>query len=322
MSECRDRALKIADWLVRIQVAGGSYREGLFATGRGSFADRASSSPKSTAFQTGQAVTGLIRAYKETGEQRYLVSAVKACDWLLGKQSPDGSWSVSHQNVPRSYDSFIAWPLAILWRIYGKASYRESAIRNVDWCLNQQRGNGYFDNCSHTIGQPPLTHGIGYATQGLLETGVLLENSKYIEAARDAAEVLLRTYSVRGFKSVYHQWKGFLPARFDENWKSKDKFSCLTGNAQISLVWSKLYLCTGDIRFLNGALKMNDDLKSLQNLRSSNRGIRGEIKGSHPIYGPYITLQYPNWATKFFIDTLIAEEQALHKLMNGLSHKG
>ncbi|MGF1595582.1 MAG: hypothetical protein ACFCVK_01410 [Acidimicrobiales bacterium] len=33
--------------------------------------------------------------------------------------------------------------------------------------------------------------------------------------------------------------------------------------------------------------------------------IRGAIKGSHPIWGRYAPLGYPNWATKFFLDALL-----------------
>lgn len=312
--ECCSRALRIANWLVKIQLPNGAYCCGLFPTGYGSLADKASSFEKPTAFETGQILRGLSRVYKKTEEQRYLESALKAGDWLLENQSPDGSWSVSHQNLPRSFDSFIAWPLAILWQLSGKESYQKSARKNLEWCLSQQMDNGWFDNCNHTSGDLPWTHGMGYAMQGLLETGILLENDKYIEAAQKTAEVLLKIYSVKGFKSIYKQQKGFLPARFNEEWMSNDKFSCLTGNAQISLVWSKLYLITGDIRYLNGALKMNEDLKTLQNLTCSNNGIRGGVKGSHPIYGLYMSFQYPNWAAKFFIDALIAEEKAVDKL--------
>ena len=309
--ESRNRALRIADWLVKIQLPNGGYREGLLPAGHGSLADKASSFGKPTAFETGQILGGLSRAYEETGEQRYLESALKAGDWLLDNQSPDGSWSVSHQNLPRSFDSFIAWPLSILWQLSGREDYRKSARKNLDWCLSQQEQNGWFDNCNHTLGELPWTHGIGYAMQGLFEAGILLKEDKYIEAAQKTAEVLLGIYSLRGFKSIYERQRGFLPARFDSNWKSKDKFSCLTGNAQISLVWSKLYLVTRDVRYLNGALRMNDDLKSLQNLTSSNHGINGGVKGSHPIYGLYLSFQYPNWAAKFFIDSLLLEDTIL-----------
>lgn len=311
--ECHNRALQIADWLVQIQLPNGAYLCGLFPLRRGSLADKASSLGKPTVFETGQILAGLNRAYEETRDKRYLEAALKAGDWLVQIQSLDGSWSLSQQNLPRSFDSLVALPLAVLWRLCAKESYRKAAIKNLDWCLSQQRDNGYFDNCSHTIGESPLTHGLGYAMQGLLGAGLLLKESKYIEAAQKTAEVLLRIFANTVSESIYERRKVFLPARFDSNWRSKDKFSCLTGNAQISLVWSNLYLVTGDVRYLNGAQKVNKELKMLQNLTSSNDGIRGGIKGSHPIYGLYMSFQYPNWAAKFFIDALIAEEKASDK---------
>ena len=46
-----------------------------------------------------------------------------------------------------------------------------------------------------------------------------------------------------------------------------------------------------------------------------NKNIKGAIKGSFPIYGDiinnkgYCRMAYLNWATKFFIDALLAEER-------------
>ena len=37
----------------------------------------------------------------------------------------------------------------------------------------------------------------------------------------------------------------------------------------------------------------------------------GAIKGSRPVYGRYAPLQYPNWATKFYVDALLAKQRAL-----------
>lgn len=314
-AEAKLRALRIADWLIEVQMPNGSYAEGLLLGNRSSLADRITSPGKPAAFETGQILWGLSRAYEETLDTRYLETALKAADWLVGHQNPDGSWAVSHQNVGRSFDSLLSRNLIEFSLISDRKKYRETAIRNLDWCLSQQKDNGWFNGCSHMVDDLPWTHGIMYAAQGLLEAGLLLEESKYVKAAEKAADALLKVYSVRGFKSVYEQEKGFLPAKFDSNWRSRDRFACLTGNAQISLVWSKLYCVTGDVRYLNGALKINQDLKSLQNLTSSNAGIRGGIKGSHPIYGSYCAFRYPSWAAKFFIDALIAAEKASHGMM-------
>lgn len=74
-------------------------------------------------------------------------------------------------------------------------------------------------------------------------------------------------------------------------------------------MWCILYQVTKDIRYLNGALKINRELKSSQVLDSSEVGIRGGIKGSQPIWGLYRTFGYPCWAVKFFIDALLLEEK-------------
>ncbi len=312
--EARSRAVKIADWLIKIQLPDGSYQLGLYPTSKGSFADRAYSSTEQSAFETAQILYGLSRAYRETNEALYLNAALAAGDWLVRTQSQDGYWNISIQNQPRSFDSMIAWSLAELHRLSSRKSYSDSAKANLDWCLSRQRENGWFDLCSHTLGDLPWTHGIGYTLQGLLEADTILKEERYTEAVKDTAEVLLRIYSIKGFKSVYEQQYGFLPARFDERWRSRDKFTCLTGNAQISLVFSRLFTVIGDIRYLNAALKLNSDLKSLQNVTSTNDGIRGGIKGSHPIYGRYLSFRYPSWATKFFVDALISEERSLSML--------
>ncbi len=319
--EVERRALKIADWLVAIQHVDGSYNSGLYYDGRvhghRPLAQRVAARGKPCAFETGQILWGLSAAYQQTDERRFLEAALKAADWLVKHQSGDGTWVLEAQGVPMSYSSLTARNLALLAKITGKKSYEEAALKNCNWCLTKQNNEGWFDGCAHTPGFPPWTHGIAYTAQGLLETGIYLGKDEYIEAVTKTAEALLRIYSLRGFKSVYRQEKGVLPARFNNKWGSKDSFACLVGNAQISLVWSTLYQVTNDARYLNGALKVNSDLKALQVLKSRNAGISGGIKGSHPIWGLYRSFGYPAWAAKFFIDALIAEEQAMHRLRQG-----
>jgi hypothetical protein len=53
------------------------------------------------------------------------------------------------------------------------------------------------------------------------------------------------------------------------------------------------------------ANQLLEQMKRLQNVRDRGKPYYGAIKGSHPIYGRYARLQYPNWATKFFIDALL-----------------
>ncbi len=46
-----------------------------------------------------------------------------------------------------------------------------------------------------------------------------------------------------------------------------------------------------------------------QQLTAKSPGVRGGIKGSHPIWGAYEPYEYPSWAVKFFSDALMLEER-------------
>jgi hypothetical protein len=105
----------------------------------------------------------------------------------------------------------------------------------------------------------------------------------------------------------------FLAGEFDNRWKSDVSYSCLTGDAQIAGVWLRLFEAEGDVRFLNAALKLNDYVKATQRPFSLHPGIRGGIKGSHPIYGHYTRFAFPNWAAKFLADSLMLEEQVMSR---------
>jgi hypothetical protein len=125
---------------------------------------------------------------------------------------------------------------------------------------------------------------------------------------------LLKIYHIRGFKSIYYQDKGFLPGNFNKNWESRAKFMCLSGNAQIALAWLKLFKITKDYRYLNAAIKLNKDLKHIQNLKTKNKGIFGGVKGSHPIWGFDSPFRYTNHSAKFFIDSLLEESKIMKEL--------
>ena len=76
----------------------------------------------------------------------------------------------------------------------------------------------------------------------------------------------------------------------------------------MAIIWQKLYMITKDKKFLIAAKNSNNYVKTMQNLASSNAGIRGGIPGASPIYGWYAPFCYPNWAAKFFVDALMLEE--------------
>ena len=130
---------------------------------------------------------------------------------------------------------------------------------------------------------------------------ITLQNKQFKDIALNSALKLLE---------IFKETK-FLPATFNSNWQSNDFYSCLTGNAQLSIIWLKLYQISGNQKFLTNAIKLNKYLKSTQIISNQFKDINGAIKGSDPIWGKYNPFSFPNWATKFFCDALMLEMNIL-----------
>ncbi len=281
----KDRALRMLEWLLSVQAENGSI-SGIIEGAK---------SP--LVFDTGQVLFGFVRGYKETNKERYLAAAEKAGDWLVSIQDQDGKWSRNvYQNIVHSYNVRVAWALLELSEILPKKEYFNAAKRNLAWTLTQQQNNGWFNYNTFEKDTPVFTHALGYVTRSILEAGILLENSKFISAAKKTADVLL---------SLQKQ-NGGLPGSFDSKWNPTNSSVCLTGSAQVGIVWLRFYQITNDLRYLKAAELGNSFLIKTQE-RIPFYSLRGAIKGSHPIHGNYLTFVYPNWAAKFFVDALLLE---------------
>lgn len=147
----------------------------------------------------------------------------------------------------------VDWAMIELFMITGRECYANAAKANIEWALSNQLDNGWFKECTFLRNELPVTHTIAYTIQGILESGIILNNQKYIEKAKKSADALL---------SLQRE-DGFLSGIFDPRWNGKVKWSCLTGNAQISIIWLSLYQITTDNKYLSAAKKANKYLKSL-----------------------------------------------------------
>ena len=281
----KERALKMLEWLLSVQEDNGAI-SGIIEGAR---------SP--LVFDTGQVLFGFVRGYKETKEECYLEAAKKAGDWLVSIQDRDGKWSENvYQNILHSYNVRVAWALLELNKILPQKKYFNAANRNITWTLTQQQDNGWFKHNTFEKTTPVYTHALGYVTRGILEAGILLNNRELIFAAQKTADRLLSL----------QRKNGALPATFDSRWNPTASSVCLTGSAQVGIVWLRLYQITKDLKYLKAAKLGNSFLIKTQE-RIPLRSFEGAIKGSHPIHGNYLTFVYPNWAAKFFVDVLLLE---------------
>jgi len=289
--DVRERALQMADWLVKIQLGCGGIRAGTTLD----------NPAVPTIFNTGQVLFGWASAYEEAQRRSYLQAMLKAADWLVEMQDADGAWrngrSPHVSYAVNTYNTRTAWSLYRTYELTGRAEYREAALRNVRWALTQRTSTGWLElNClSDSV--RPLTHTIAYAIRGILEIGISAADESFVRVARVAADALLRA----------QRSDGSLAGRYSEGWVPEVSWSCLTGNVQTAIIWGRLYQVCGEARYLDAVRKANRSVTSRVNLSASEPGIRGGVSGSWPLWGEYGKFQYLSWATKFFIDSLMLE---------------
>jgi hypothetical protein len=286
----RDRAVRMAEWEAGIQMESGAVQGGVIGF-----------PPTPAIFNTGQVLFGWARALRETGNSDFAAACRRAADFLVGAQDEDGAWRRHGSRYARAgvnlYDARSAWGLLEAWGATGEERFRSAARRNLDYVVGRQHANGWFPDCCLDDNERPLLHTIAYTMEGLLESGLLLREPRYVEAARRAADALLPLLRP----------DGSLAGRFDASWRPAAGWSCLTGDAQTGIVWLRLHQHTGDARYAEAAGVLLRFVASTQDLVAADPGVRGGIKGSHPIWGGYAAYEYLNWAAKFFADALILQ---------------
>jgi hypothetical protein len=279
------------DWLVRIQLPSGGFQGGMV--------NQTPVVP--VTFNTGQILIGLATGVTELGDS-YRPAMLAAADWLVQTQDPDGCWrrfpTPFAKPGEKAYETHVSWGLIEAERVEPGRGYSETALRNAQWALTHQRPNGWFDRCCLGDATRPLTHTIGYALRGLLEVQKFYGDATLLQAAIRTADGLL--LAIRP--------DGALPGNLDADWRSEVRWSCLTGNVQIAHSLLILYEATGNRAYRDGAYALNRMVRRALRVDGPAE-TRGAVKGSFPIDGAYNPFEYPNWATKFAIDSFQIEQE-------------
>lgn len=292
--EYRERAIRMAEWESEIQLPEGGVRAGTL--------DAAQVVP--TIFNTGQVLFGWLSAWQQTKDARFRDSLVRAADWLVAAQDLDGVWrrfaSPFAAHALNTYNTRVAFGLAEVGHAFGEPRYLDAAVRNVEWALTQMRPNGWLENNDLEDNDRPLTHTIAYATRGILEVGLIAANSTFVDTAARTARCVAGT----------QRRDGALPGRLDSRWRPAARWTCVTGNAQMAIIWQRLARETGDNSWKPAAENAGRFNLSIQRLNAADEGACGGMPGSHPLKGGYMKNRYPNWAAKFFMDALMLQLEA------------
>ena len=195
--------------------------------------------------------------------------------------------------------------------MFGEKRFALAAASNLTWVISQQQPNGWFDHCGFNQ-DPPNMHVISYTLRGLLECEYL--KSYLINMGIATLDLLPHLLPVAGTLSEVAANRplfgitGMLPSSFDRYWQSSDKNSCLTGNLQFACFLYRLqYIRNG--RYNEIADMILAAVQGTQLTGTDLASVDGAIAGSYPIYSGYLSLAYPNWATKFLVDAIILKQQ-------------
>lgn len=282
-----DRARRMIDWELSIQLPNGAFP--------GHFGEPGS---QPVIFNTGQIMHGMIAGYTQLKREECIAAALRAGHWLADQQDDDGCWrKFEHNDTPHVYNTRATWPLLVTGLIAGDARLVKAAKRNLDWALTQQTSSGWFATNAFVPWRSPFTHTIAYAIRGFLESGALLKEERYLDAALKAGQ---------GIAAAQRQ-DGWLAGTYKDGWVADASYACLTGIAQMSLNWTRLAQVAGADELRSHARIALAYLKTTQRLDRTDPTVRGGIAGSAPIWGDYSRFEYPNWAAKFFADALMMD---------------
>jgi hypothetical protein len=288
-TEWGDRARRMIDWLVAIQLPEGAFTGG-----------KIDSRPQvPVTFNTGQILLGLAAAHRAFGS--YGAPMRRAADWLVRTQDADGCW----RRFPtpfaapgeKEYETHVAWGLFEADRLDPGRGYGDAGLSNVRWALRSQGDDGWFAKCCLDDQQRPLTHTIAYALRGVVEAYRFSADELFLAAARRTAD---------GMLTALDEETGWVPGRLTRGWQPAVRSACLTGTAQLAHCWLLMYRFTGDTRYARAGRLANGYVQRTVRLDGPPE-VRGGVQGSFPIDGDYCPYEYLSWANKFFADSLMAE---------------
>ncbi len=283
-------AHRAGEWLLSIQFPDGCWPGGLSIPGK---------VQGPSVFNTAQILDGMVALARSDGSARWYEAAARAANWLASGVNSEGLWMDANyrSGVNPSYYTQVAWPMLQAWQLTGNEEVRLAAERVLRRVLTLRTSLGAISGWSFDPGKPAFTHTIAYTLRGLIESAYLLNDwGTYGAPCEEAIERLVR------MAEFTH---GRLPGAYHEDWRKVGWYTCLTGNVQIALCLMRIEQRAPDLRLINAAAKLVDQVCSSQHIKGWGTPLRGAVAGSSPLWGRYMFFRYPNWAAKYHSDALM-----------------
>lgn len=280
----QDHSLKVLaeecrNWLESVQLPAGAFAGGLAGNRHPSV------------FNTAMILFGLLEAPSGGALER-------AARWLLDTLDPDEVWRQAAY-VPGfvpSYYTYAVWALLEADKVLHWPEIPERMRAALRFYARRFQSDGTLADWGFQPGRTAFTHTIAYTLQGLLESACLL----------DEPEILAQTVrSAEQLQSVYEN-RGRIAGRYSSGWRGDYSFRCLSGNAQLSVLYFRLAAINGSHKFRETGRSILMETLPFQKL-GKHPNTSGALPGSAPFWGPYLRFRYPNWGVKFFLDAMAEE---------------
>ncbi|MFN0217660.1 MAG: hypothetical protein ACKVP4_02475 [Hyphomicrobium sp.] len=282
-----DTASAIGIWLTQIQRPDGGFSGGELGL-----------QTEPDVFDTGMILLGFNALIKRGDHDHFLRPGRMAAEFLVGSMDDSGCFvrNMSH-NIVHAYNVRAAWALMAYGSLTDDRQLIDRAADCAMWTIAQQNEHGFYLKNNFKPGGNANTHGTAYVMRGLLQIHYLTADERILSSVCRAADKVCELYERRSW----------IAAELGPQWEYLSSHICLTGYAQLSIVLYRLFVVTRKPHYRNTADRLLEAVARLQSLDAPGAPWHGAIAGSFPIYGRYAPLQYPNWATKFFIDAILAQ---------------
>lgn len=279
-----DYAKSGADWICNLQKENGALPGGLGENG------------KESVFNTGMMLFGLVAMYEKTNDQKYIDTCQKAVNWLINILEKDGSWRLGayQKDFTPSYYTRVIWAVLHTNKHLQNIDIQHNMQNALDYYKAKKQANGTVKDWAFRPNEAAFTHTIAYTMRGFLESAIILKDNDALNIAENMVKMLYLDFEKRGK----------LAGAYDENWKGNYKFTCLTGNAQLSINTNRLFQITDNQSYKSFSEELYETVANAP-CGIPIKGYYGGIAGSSPYWGKYQPMQMINWATKFWLDATI-----------------
>lgn len=290
----RQMAFSCVAWLRTVQFPDGAFSAGLVG------------SKERSVFNTSQILFGLLEVDKkilaEENKTTILNSSStsssaleRAVQWLLSVLDDDGVWRKAAYMpgfVP-SYYTRAVWGVLRANQLLQWPGLPDQMRQALRFYATRFQKDGTVSDWGFRAGAPAITHTIAYTLEGFLESALLLGEQEIVERVIQSAGILLRIRRERGKTA----------GKYGPGWQGDYSFRCPTGNAQLSVLYYRLWQISGSESFRLGSYMFLREILAFQQLRKGP-DTYGALPGSVPLWGPYLRFRYPNWGVKFFLDAM------------------